>query len=47
MTRYANRMGTRFMYMLQMAGQIVFLLLDILRCLFSLPGPASSADSPD
>ncbi len=37
MTRYATRFGARFMAMLQMAGQIVFLLLDILRCLFRYP----------
>src|SRR5579875_3636883 len=37
MFRYANRMGTRFLRMLQMAGQIVFLFLDIMRCLFRYP----------
>jgi phospholipid/cholesterol/gamma-HCH transport system permease protein len=34
MIRYANRMGSRFMGMLQMGGQIVLLFQDIIRCLF-------------
>src|ERR1700743_688237 len=34
MLRYANQMGARFMRMLEMAGQIVFLFQDIIRCLF-------------
>ena len=34
MRRYAQRMGVRFMGMLRMAGQIVFLFQDIIRCLF-------------
>src|SRR5271163_1025218 len=34
MLRYANRMGARFMAMLEIAGQLVFLFLDIIRCLF-------------
>ncbi len=34
MTRYAYRMGARFLGMLQMGGQIVLLFQDILRCLF-------------
>src|SRR5260221_11774685 len=34
MNRYAQRMGSRFMGMLQMGGQIVFLFQDIIRCLF-------------
>jgi len=34
MTRYAQQLGARFMRMLQMAGQIVFLFQDIIRCLF-------------
>ena len=37
MTRYAQQTGARFLGMLQMAGQIVFLLQDILRCLFRYP----------
>ncbi len=34
MTRYAQQLGARFMRMLQMAGQIVFLFQDTIRCLF-------------
>lgn len=34
MFRYANQMGARWFRMLRMAGQIVFLFLDIIRCLF-------------
>lgn len=34
MFRYANQMGARWFRMLRMAGQIVFLFLDIVRCLF-------------
>lgn len=34
MFRYANQLGARFFGMLRMAGQIVFLFQDILRCLF-------------
>ena len=34
MTRYAQQLGARFMRMLQMSGQIVFLFQDIIRCLF-------------
>jgi len=34
MLRYANLMGARFMAMLEIAGQLVFLFLDIIRCLF-------------
>ena len=34
MTRYAQQTGIRFMSMLRMAGQIVFLFQDIIRCLF-------------
>src|ERR1700722_9180262 len=37
MTRYAQQLGARFMRMLQMAGQIVFLFQDIVRCLFRYP----------
>ncbi len=37
MTRYAQQLGGRFMSMLQMAGQIVFLFQDIVRCLFRYP----------
>jgi phospholipid/cholesterol/gamma-HCH transport system permease protein len=37
MTRYAQRIGARFIGMLQMGGQIVFLFWDILRCLFRYP----------
>ena len=37
MFRYANQMGARWLRMLQMAGQIVFLFLDIIRCLFRYP----------
>src|ERR1700683_2013726 len=37
MTRYAQRTGARFIGMLQMGGQIVFLFLDIIRCLFRYP----------
>ena len=34
MFRYAHQMGARWFRMLRMAGQIVFLFLDIIRCLF-------------
>ena len=34
MLRYANQVGTRFFGQLRMAGQVVFLLQDIVRCLF-------------
>src|SRR3984957_17600486 len=34
MTRYAQRMGARFLGMLKMGGQIVLLFHDIIRCLF-------------
>src|SRR5271156_1212573 len=34
MTRYAQQMGARFIGMLQMGGQLVFLFQDIVRCLF-------------
>jgi phospholipid/cholesterol/gamma-HCH transport system permease protein len=37
MFRYANQMGARWFRMLRMAGQIVFLFLDIIRCLFRYP----------
>src|SRR5271169_644993 len=37
MIRYAHRMGSRFIGMLTMAGQIVFLFQDIMRCLFRYP----------
>ena len=37
MIRYANQMGDRFMGMLRVAGQIVFLFQDIIRCLFHYP----------
>ena len=37
MTRYAQQMGTRFIGMLQMGGQLVFLCQDIIRCLFRYP----------
>ena len=37
MFRYANKMGARWLRMLRMAGQIVFLFLDIVRCLFRYP----------
>src|SRR5271156_5958526 len=37
MTRYAQQMGARFIGMLQMGGQIVFLFQDIIRCLFRYP----------
>src|ERR1700677_2947230 len=37
MTRYAQRMGARFIGMLQMGGQLVFLFQDIVRCLFRYP----------
>jgi phospholipid/cholesterol/gamma-HCH transport system permease protein len=33
MTRYAQQLGARFMRMLRMSGQIVFLFQDIIRCL--------------
>jgi phospholipid/cholesterol/gamma-HCH transport system permease protein len=34
MTRYAQQLGSRFMGMLMVAGQIVYLFQDIIRCLF-------------
>jgi phospholipid/cholesterol/gamma-HCH transport system permease protein len=34
MTRYAQQLGARFMGMLKVAGQIVFLFQDVVRCLF-------------
>src|ERR1700735_66527 len=37
MTRYAQQMGSRFIGMLVMGGQLVFLFLDIMRCLFRYP----------
>jgi phospholipid/cholesterol/gamma-HCH transport system permease protein len=37
MIRYASQFGARFLAMLQMAGQIVFLFLDVMRCLFRYP----------
>src|SRR6202789_877615 len=37
MIRYAQRTGARFLGMLQMGGQIVFLFADIMRCLFRYP----------
>ena len=37
MTRYAQELGARFMGMLQMAGKIVFLFWDIMRCLVRYP----------
>ena len=37
MTRYAQQMGARFIGMLQMGGQLVFLFQDIIRCLFRYP----------
>src|SRR5258706_13104352 len=37
MTRYAQQMGARFIGMLQMGGQLVFLFIDIIRCLFRYP----------
>ena len=37
MTRYAQQMGARFIGMLQMGGQLVFLFWDIIRCLFRYP----------
>jgi phospholipid/cholesterol/gamma-HCH transport system permease protein len=37
MFRYAHQMGARFFRMLQMAGQIVFLFIDIIRCLIRYP----------
>src|ERR1700743_775659 len=37
MLRYANQLGARFLGMLQIAGQIVFLFQDIIRCLFRYP----------
>lgn len=37
MLRYAQALGARFFGMLQMAGQIVFLLQDVIRCLFRYP----------
>jgi phospholipid/cholesterol/gamma-HCH transport system permease protein len=37
MTRYAQQLGARFLGMLQVSGQIVFLFQDIVRCLFRYP----------
>src|ERR1700744_2572919 len=37
MLSYAQRMGARFLHLLQAGGQIVFLFLDILRCLVRYP----------
>jgi len=37
MIRYAQELGARFMGMLQMGGQLVFLFQDIVRCLFRYP----------
>lgn len=37
MMRYAERMGGRFLGLLRMGGQIVFLFQDIIRCLFRYP----------
>src|SRR5271155_4650914 len=37
MTRYAQQMGARFIGMLVMGGQLVFLFIDIMRCLFRYP----------
>jgi phospholipid/cholesterol/gamma-HCH transport system permease protein len=37
MIRYAQRTGARFIGMLEMSGQIVFLFADIVRCLFRYP----------
>src|SRR5258708_1024781 len=37
MIRYAQRLGARFLGMLQMGGQIVFLFWDMVRCLFRYP----------
>jgi phospholipid/cholesterol/gamma-HCH transport system permease protein len=37
MTRYAQQTGARFLGMLQIGGQIVFLFLDVVRCLFRYP----------
>jgi len=37
MNRYAQRTGARFLGMLKMGGQIVFLFWDILRCLVRYP----------
>src|ERR1700677_493213 len=37
MTRYAQQMGARFIGMLVMGGQLVFLFIDIVRCLFRYP----------
>jgi len=37
MTRYAQQMGARFLGMLKMGGQLVFLFQDIIRCLFRYP----------
>src|SRR6202522_864303 len=37
MTRYAKQTGVRFLGMIQMGGQLVFLFLDIVRCLFRYP----------
>src|SRR5271163_3430965 len=35
--RYAQQLGSRFLGMIQAAGQIVFLFQDIVRCLFRYP----------
>jgi phospholipid/cholesterol/gamma-HCH transport system permease protein len=37
MIRYAQHLGARFFKMLQVAGQIVFLFQDVVRCLFRYP----------
>lgn len=37
MLSYARRVGARFLGMLQMGGQIVYLFMDIMRCLFRYP----------
>ncbi len=37
MLRYAQALGARFFGMLQLAGQIVFLFQDVVRCLFRYP----------
>ena len=37
MARYAEQLGARFLGMLQMSGQLVFLFQDIIRCLFRYP----------
>jgi phospholipid/cholesterol/gamma-HCH transport system permease protein len=37
MLRYATLMGARFLAMLEIAGQLVFLFLDVVRCIFRYP----------